>query len=696
MTKRITYFITAIVFLLLVYLVYDLVATQQSRQDLVISKGESITQTLNKDINLTLQEVMDVGTAFAKKLETNSYSKEELEGLIEEESKNLPHILGVTVAYQPYAFNDVTELYAPYYDKKQGAVLEIGSLYDYTDASLNTTKWYTQIRDHGNKWVEPYYAKGAQALVADYGIPFYYKKGVKKGQFKGMVSMTISLKQFTQLIHNLSLGKTGYGFVTSKANRILAHPIDTYVGVTTLNEISEKETKTELKAAYKKSINGNTGYTDYFDEERKQKSLFFYDKISVNDWRIGVLFFSEDLIGKTTDLKQKSIAISIVLSVLLLSLLAIFYNRDYLSVREIWYLSFFATLILLANLFYVGYLQHEQSDVLVLSESPPVYDNATLSSIVNSEKQNRKASLNVVKTGIYIEEIEFHDSYNVNLSGVIWQKYDTSYVNNVAVGFKFPQASPFAESLYIEETNREIIDDYVLVSSQFRITSRMNFDYSYYPFDKRNLNLEIQPLKAKDNLLFIPDLDSYKYTNPRLKNGLSPNVDLSGNDIIETYFSYRFMTYNTNFGYSKASAYSEVPELHFNINLKRVLITSFVTYLIPIFVTLVLIFIMIFSTSKSKDKMVDSGIVQGMAAFFFVLIFSHIDLRKNIDTADLIYMEYFYFVTYIMIILSTFNLITYSRTSNRLFDYENNLIVKATFWPVFLVLVLIITLFKFH
>ena len=44
------------------------------------------------------------------------------------------------------------------------------------------------------------------------------------------------------------------------------------------------------------------------------------------------------------------------------------------------------------------------------------------------------------------------------------------------------------------------------------------------------------------------------------------------------------------------------------------------------------------------------GIIESMAAFFFVLIFSHIDLRKEIVTGELLYVEYFYFVTYLMLI----------------------------------------------
>ncbi|WP_029209577.1 hypothetical protein [Aquimarina agarilytica] len=209
--------------------------------------------------------------------------------------------------------------------------------------------------------------------------------------------------------------------------------------------------------------------------------------------------------------------------------------------------------------------------------------------------------------------------------------------------------------------------------------------------------MEIQPLKNSDHLLLVPDLKGYTYTNPLQKSGMNNKIRLPGSKILETYFNYSFYTYATNFGFKDNTDFEETPILHFNINVREVLITAFITYLIPIFVTLVMIFIFIYSTPRSKDGRIDGGtIVQGMTAFFFVLIFSHIDLRKNIETADLIYMEYFYFITYIIIILATYNLITFSRIPHKLFDFKDNLIVKASYWPLFLLMVLGISLFNFY
>ncbi len=701
MIRKILYTITILTVLLLGYLIFNFIKFSYKQDNLAYIKGAQTTADLKKKINTSLKVVMNEGIVLKKLLENNEFSSNELEAIIKKRAFQLPTILGVTVAYEPYSFSSSTKLYAPYYDKNQNKLIQIGDLYDYTNPLLETSSWYVNVEKKGAHWVEPYYAQGAQALVSDYSIPFYYTKGPKKEQYRGVVSMTISLIGFTDMIHSISLGKTGFGFVTSQKGKLLAHPINEYVGLKNITDLIKEEKNNDLKNAYQNILEHKAGKITYNDALKKQKALFFYDNVPISNWKIAVQFFKNDLLKTQELFKRKYINISITTSLLFLLLLANFYNRDHLSTSEIWYLSLFSTTILLANIFLIGYLQHTKADVNVRNESPPITNKTALNSIVNTQlykaKKLAKPSKRVVPTGIYVERLEFNDSYNVNISGIIWQKYHNDFAKTVKKGFKFPQIAPFAESSFIEETYRKQQKNHLLIGYNFRTTIRLNFDYSDYPFDKRNIDLEIQPIKNDDNLLLVPDLKSYTYTNPLQKSGISNKIKLPGSKILETYFNYSFYTYATNFGFKDNTNFEDTPILHFNINVREVLITAFVTYLIPIFVTLIMIFIFIYSTPRSKNGRINGGaIVQGMAAFFFVLIFSHIDLRKNIETADLIYMEYFYFVTYIIIVLATYNLITFSRIPNKLFDFKDNLIVKASYWPLFLFLVLAITLFNFY
>ncbi|RMB63364.1 hypothetical protein EAX61_02940 [Dokdonia sinensis] len=699
--KKVLYGITVILFMACCYVVFDLVSFNKNRQATAVTLGAKTTNDLRGDVNDLLTEVMQQGEALAQQLENASPSNEELIALIKERSLALDQILGVTVAYQPYGFDENTALYAPYFDKKQKEIIPLQNIYNYTDGQLETSSWYTNVLKNGKGWVEPYYGQGAQAFISDYGIPFYYTSGPKKGQIRGVVSMTISLDGFTELIHALSLGKTGYGFVASSKGTILAHPVGSYVGKKTIQELSAETEIPALQKAYVGLMQGKTGNVDYIDAIKQQETIFFYDHVLAADWRIGVLFFKNDLLGGENEVRQKYIIIALVVSLLLFFLMAAFFNRDYLSEKEIWQLGFFAGFVLLANIVLIGYLQHTavhtEKD---LSESPPIADVTTLNSIINEQallaEKSQQSPRTIIPTGVYVDRLYFEDSYNVSISGKVWQKYPTAIIDSVTTGFAFPQTAPFAEAQLIEEIGRQLYDDYTLITYSFRNTFRLNFEYGDYPFDRRNIHLYFQPLSFKDRLMFVPDLESYTYTNPSQKSGVSKKIKLSGSNILETYFNYNYYAYDANFGAPVKGKSAEVPELYFNIKLKRVLITAFVTYLIPIFVVLIMMYMLLYTIKKNKKKEVDGNIVSAMTAFFFVLIFSHIDLRKNIDTAELIYMEYFYFVTYVMILISTYNLIAYSRGPHKIFSYKNNLIVKATFWPIFLVMILIITLLMFY
>ncbi|MFK7810384.1 MAG: hypothetical protein AB8F74_21445, partial [Saprospiraceae bacterium] len=359
--------------------------------------------------------------------------------------------------------------------------------------------------------------------------------------------------------------------------------------------------------------------------------------------------------------------------------------------------------LLLANISLIGYLEHFTNSPPEVNESMPIVDVNGMNSFV--AKQHQKSEIlktpkaTPIPTGIFIQRMEFEDSYNLNIGGTIWQKYPTEIADSVTIGFTLPQMSPFAEASYIEESYRKTIEakedepSYLLVGWDIRVTLRLNLKYSNYPFDKRHISMDIVPLDNNDHLIFTPDLSAYNYTNPSKKSGLNPEIEMSGSEVLESYFNYTIVTYDTDFGYGEKALFEEKPILQYNINTRRVLLNSFVTYLIPIFVTLCMMFILLHSCGKTEER---QGIIESMAAFFFVLIFSHIDLRKEIITADLIYMEYYYIITYFMIILSTFNLITYAKDKSKWFDYNENQIFKAIYFPMFLLMVLGVTLWKFY
>ena len=52
---------------------------------------------------------------------------------------------------------------------------------------------------------------------------------------------------FKELMHSMSLGKTGFGIITSNENNFLAHPNSEYLGTTNLQDIIATEKNEQLK-----------------------------------------------------------------------------------------------------------------------------------------------------------------------------------------------------------------------------------------------------------------------------------------------------------------------------------------------------------------------------------------------------------------------------------------------------------------
>jgi hypothetical protein len=91
-----------------------------------------------------------------------------------------------------------------------------------------------------------------------------------------------------------------------------------------------------------------------------------------------------------------------------------------------------------------------------------------------------------------------------------------------------------------------------------------------------------------------------------------------------------------------------------------------------------------------------SGVIGASGGFSFILILDQINLRSQLATGGIIYIEYFYFVLYVMILVVVFNAIMVAKGSeNALLQYNNNILPKLIYWPLLLSLQILVTLFVF-
>ena len=125
-------------------------------------------------------------------------------------------------------------------------------------------------------------------------------------------------------------------------------------------------------------------------------------------------------------------------------------------------------------------------------------------------------------------------------------------------------------------------------------------------------------------------------------------------------------------------------------------------YLIPLFILLLMSFGVQFIVTQIPEKMEmhgisTTGLIAYYASLFFIGILAHLDIRRTLNASGVVYIEYFYFILYIILLLQTVNSIIFAATDNVGFlEYQDNLIPKVLFFPITLGLMFAITAYLFY
>ncbi|HMB63590.1 MAG TPA: hypothetical protein VKN36_10990 [Eudoraea sp.] len=323
-----------------------------------------------------------------------------------------------------------------------------------------------------------------------------------------------------------------------------------------------------------------------------------------------------------------------------------------------------------------------------------VENNKMLRSYLNkwTGKDRLKAdSAYRVPTGFFIQSLSFQSSNEVNFTGHIWQKISKDFPDYIDTGFDFPEqvnsSGTEIRELYCDEVN-----DTLLKGWYFDVTVRQVFDYSKYPFDSITAWLRLWPrdFNYDDEILLVPDFDAYDMTKPTF--GLDADIVNTEWNIDKTFFSYHENEYNTNFGYTGYPVDDTYREFYINLGLKRNMIDAIILNLIPLFIVALLLFAQVMTVTGKKnlsDKFGfnTSGAIATCSALFFIVLLAHIQVRQQFLNSPLVYIEYFYLIMYLFILLTALNAYSFSIGEQKTFNFmffRDNLIPKLAFWPLLL------------
>ena len=367
-----------------------------------------------------------------------------------------------------------------------------------------------------------------------------------------------------------------------------------------------------------------------------------------------------------------------------------------------WSAVFIASLLLLAGLVYLW------SDYECCSDhgiDPLQFDHNVQQRLTDAGSDD----LFKLTTGIYVQSLSFASSTDVEVTGRIWQRLPPGIElpDGAEMGVLFPDAiSKHDDNLTPIYQNFALPSGAKLFVWNFQVTLRQGFNYSSYPLDGKLVWIRFWTNDVQNQVQLVPDLGSYDSTEPGSDMGIADTLVSGEWSVQDSFFGYEQVSYGTDFGRDTRGQKDQLlrPELRFYVVLKRNFTDAFLVNLVPLFVTLGLLFGLMMTVSRDPDEAGRLGfntmaVYGSTAGLFFISLLGHIQIRQQFAGSQIVYIEYFYIVSYVVLLfVSVFSFwITYSENPKEswlLRDNGHN--AKLFYWPAILISVLAISIWQLH
>lgn len=353
-------------------------------------------------------------------------------------------------------------------------------------------------------------------------------------------------------------------------------------------------------------------------------------------------------------------------------------------------LSFFTTLLFISLISLIWYKQHTNYK----PNTKELFNKQAIDTFLENIDLN---GVSTIPTGLYIESLKFVSANDVYVSGIIWQKYHNKNLDDI--GVRFPNA---VEHFKIDEIYREKQADYLTVGWSFEANLRQSFNYLDYPLDHKSIWIKLLPRNFNNQKVLVPDLNSYKDTSLKASFGIVPDIVLGGWDIDETYFDYIELDRGSNLGLKNLQ--KKIPQLTFNIVIKRQFISAFIINMTLMLVSISLLFSFILMMTKDEKKLPIFALklpstISACAGIFLAILLAHISIRERFETSNFIYIESFYFLAYFYIlstVLAHYLFATKEQEQQHKILSKDATYLKHLYWPVYFGLMLLFTVVHFY
>jgi sigma-B regulation protein RsbU (phosphoserine phosphatase) len=238
-----------------------------------------------------------------------------------------PVVFGSCMAFEPYVYKKGLYWFAPYsYETRAGLKMKILGSRDYDYFQQD---WFRLPKLLNRPvWTEPYYDKGGgDTLMCTYAVPFYRTiKG--KPEFRGVLTLDISLASLDRIVKSVKVYSSGYGFLVSHKGTVITHP-ETGFQNKNIRDITRRNAGVKTRMAVEAMLRGESGFVRVEGlKMNPEPSFIYYAPVASTDWSFAIIFEEKDLMAGLIDFIKRLLLI-VGLSVLAILVVTILITRKF-------------------------------------------------------------------------------------------------------------------------------------------------------------------------------------------------------------------------------------------------------------------------------------------------------------------------------------------------------------------------------
>jgi hypothetical protein len=489
--------------------------------------------------------------------------------------------------------------------------------------------------------------------------------------------------------------ETGYAMLATGDGRVVHHPVATVAKRRPhVDEVANAQQKALVKEAFDRLRRGEGSRFATDNQISGQHTWFFVEPIPGTDHAVVLARIAEEVrldpVRRRRGIVRAAIA-GIIGAAILLALTAAAIFRKRRRARVLWIWSFACAALLLGGTALIRQVVHREA-LIEDEKQVAVVDAAGVEAALGATRGRR------TPVGIAVRSLEITGPGEAVVSGVLWQRFDSTSDGNEPPGLTFVDASRAS----LQQAYRRREGAVEIVGWRFSATLRQRIDPRRYPLDHGHVSLRLAPSDQSLGVVLVPDFAVYPITSPSARPGLAPALRVPGWTVESSSFAYAPSELSSVLGGSSDASDLTAPELRFRIELRRGLLNPLVTLWLPMLLVLSLLFVVVLTASWEKERsdlfgFNPAGVIRLATGFFFVVLVAHIHLRNSLEADELVFMEWCYITVYLVLVLVSVHalLLKSERVRWRWLRWEDGLAVKLGYWPLVFGLQLAVTLAYF-